>query len=90
MLLAEKYNLRMANRARKKTGEELSKLLLRAASGERTVLRKGKKPVAAVVPIEDFEFLEDLEDRIDIEEARRALKEPGGKTWDELKAEFGL
>ncbi|MGB3095760.1 MAG: hypothetical protein WBB46_03365 [Candidatus Deferrimicrobiaceae bacterium] len=36
------------------------------------------------------EVLEEIEDRIDVEEAKKALKERGGIPWTKLKKEFGL
>ena len=58
--------------------------------GERVVLRRHNRDVAAVIPIEDLELLQRMEDRIDIKDALKALKEPRGKTSKQLKAELGL
>jgi prevent-host-death family protein len=57
--------------------------------GERTVLHRHKKPVAAVVPIEDLELLERYEDELDAKLAKRARRE---KTvaWEHLKKDLGL
>ena len=48
---------------------------------ERTILSRRGKDLAAVVPIEDLRLLERLtrqeEDRLDIEDARNALRETG-------------
>jgi hypothetical protein len=49
--------------------------------------------VAAVVPIEDVKLLEELEDRIDLEDARAALAEAKSKgtiPWVKIKADLGL
>jgi prevent-host-death family protein len=75
--------------------ERFSDVVNRAAYGqERIVLTRRGKPLAAVVPIEDLEWIEELEDRIDIEEARAALKEAreegGTISAEALKAELGL
>src|ERR1041385_4209065 len=48
-----------------------------AFSKERVVLTKNGKDVAAVVPFEDFRILEALEDKADLDEARRRLAKPG-------------
>jgi prevent-host-death family protein len=40
---------------------------------ERIVLTRSGKEVVALVPIEDLNLLEELEDRLDIEAARKAL-----------------
>ena len=55
---------------------------------ERFVLLRHNKPVVAIVPMEDYELLEALEDRIDLEDARAVLKDPTAKflDWDKVKA----
>ncbi len=77
-----------------KARDEFSDLVNRAAYGkERVVLTRRGKPLAAVVPLEDVELLERLEDRIDLDEARAALAEArddGTVSWEEIKAEIGL
>jgi prevent-host-death family protein len=62
-----------------------------AFRGQRVVLQRHGKDIAAVVPIEDLALLEELEDRIDLEAARKALrdKEPA-VAWDALKRELGI
>jgi antitoxin (DNA-binding transcriptional repressor) of toxin-antitoxin stability system len=63
------------------------------AEGERVILKADGEPVGALVSIEDLHFLEDLEERIDLEEYRAALKEDEGKPtipWETLKQELGL
>jgi antitoxin (DNA-binding transcriptional repressor) of toxin-antitoxin stability system len=55
----------------------LSSAVERAGRGERVVLRRGKKPIAAIVPIKDLRLLERIGDRRDAELARKALAEPG-------------
>lgn len=74
-----------------KARDEFSDVINRAAYGkERVVLTRRGKELAAVVPIEDVKFLQDLEDRIDLESARDALKEPGTVAWKQLKKELGF
>jgi prevent-host-death family protein len=64
--------------------QNFSDILNRAAyGGERVIVHRGKKPVAAVVPMEDLQMLEQIEDRVDLEEVRKRLKElniPWSKT----------
>jgi hypothetical protein len=46
-----------------------------------------------LVPVEDLKLLEELEDRIDLESAREALKEAekeGTIPWKEVKKKLGL
>ena len=74
-----------------KARQELAELLNRVAyKGERIVIERHGKTVAALVPTEDLEVLESLEDRIDLEDARRALKEKGAIRWEKVKADLGL
>jgi prevent-host-death family protein len=79
------------------TGEarrQFSDVLNRAAYGkERVVLTRRGKPLVAVVPIEDVEALEAMEDRIDIEEASKVLAEIGKEgtvPFEQVKKELGL
>jgi prevent-host-death family protein len=61
------------------------------------VTRRGK-PVAALVPVEDLEFLEQILDAIEderdlpaIRERLRRFEETGeGIPWEKIKAEHGL
>jgi prevent-host-death family protein len=57
--------------------------------GERTIVHRRKKPVAAIVPIEDLELIERNEDELDGRLIRKARKE---KTipWEKVKKELGL
>ena len=71
--------------------DQLSTIINRVAFGkERVVLTRRGKELAAVVPIEDVKLLEELEDRLDLEVAREALKEEGTIAWEKVKAELGL
>ena len=57
---------------------------------ERIVLTRQGRPAAALVPIDDHETLERLEDEIDLADALAALSEPGRVSWAELKADLKL
>jgi len=60
---------------------------------ERVVIRRHGRDVAAVVPIEDLLFLEEIEDRLDLEEALASLKEAEGEElipWEKVKKDLGL
>jgi antitoxin Phd len=61
-----------------------------ARKGNRVVVTKGGKRFAALVSVDDLDFLESLEDRLDIEDAKKALKEPGSVPWEKVKADLGL
>jgi antitoxin Phd len=60
-----------------------------AFGGERIALYRHGKGVVALVPIEDLETLQELEDRIDLREARKALKNPKASAWEDVKARLG-
>jgi prevent-host-death family protein len=74
-------------------GTELSDTLNRVIDRkERVIVQRDGRPVAALVPIEDLDLLEQLEDQIDVEEARKVLADPAEqyRPWEEVKAELGL
>jgi prevent-host-death family protein len=58
--------------------------------GERVIVERHGKAVAAIVPLEDLEILEALEDRLDLAAARRALKQRGSKSLKEVRAALGV
>ena len=69
---------------------EFADVVNRAAyAGERVIVHRRKKPVAAVVPLSDLKLLEELEDRIDLEDARKRLNEPT-VPWSKIKKDLGL
>ncbi len=66
----------MTKLAASKVRDEFSATLNRVAyRGERIVLRRRGKDVAAIVPLEDLALIEKLEDEIDVREARKVLAE---------------
>lgn len=71
--------------------DRFSDLLNRAAYGkERVILTRRGKELVAVVPLEDLELLEAIEEVVDLQDARKALEEPGSATLEELRQELGL
>ena len=74
--------------------ENLAEVLNRVAyAKDRVRITRRGKDVAAVVPIEDLELIERLEDEIDIREAEEALKEAREKgtiPLEVLRRELGL
>ena len=62
-----------------------------AFGGERITLHRHGKDVAAIVPVEDLLLLEALEEKMDLEAARAALKEKAPRlAWKRLKEQLGL
>jgi prevent-host-death family protein len=64
-----------------------------AFGGERVVVTRRGKPLAALVPIDDLALLEELENRVDARDFRVALKaarREAAVPWDELKRQLGL
>lgn len=74
--------------------DSLSDTLNRVSySKERIVIRRHGKDVAALVPMEDLRLLDEIEDRMDLEEARTALaeaEEKGTIPWEKVKKDLGL
>lgn len=74
--------------------EKLGDLVNRAALlSERVYVTKHGKRVAALVPVEDAELLEALEDRLDlaaIKKARADIAQHGTVPFEELAEELGL
>ena len=72
----------------------LAELINRATyAGERVILTRRGKALAAIVPIADVELLERLEDQLDLIEAREALaeaRESGTISLQSLEDELGL
>lgn len=64
-------------------------------AGSRAVVTRDGRPVAAVVSLEDLELLEALEDRLDLEAARKALRDwqdagAPSASLDDLLADLNL
>lgn len=62
-----------------------------AFGGERIILQRSNKDVAALVSIEDLALLRELEDRADVAEIQKRMKEPGRNIpWKKVKKELGI
>jgi prevent-host-death family protein len=64
-----------------------------AYRGERIILTRKGKHLAAIIPLEDLAALEAIEDQIDIEDAKKALRDiekHGTVSWDKVKNELKL
>jgi len=84
----------MSERRISEARESFSTTVNRVAfGGERVVLTRHGRRVAAVVPIEDLELLESLEDARDLDDVRAALSDPTNLErigWEALKADLQL
>lgn len=86
----------MTRLAAQKVQENFSDTLDRVVDkGERIILHRQGKNVAALVPVEDLALLEELEDQRDLEDFRAAKEEwerEGKKTvpWEKIKADLSL
>jgi prevent-host-death family protein len=75
--------------------DKLSDLINRASFGyERVILTRRGKPVAAIVPIEDVQWMQDVEDEDDRQAIKEAKEEMarGAKPipLDDVLKEFGI
>ncbi len=62
-----------------------------AFGGERIVLQRNKKDVAALVSMDDFNLLRELEDKLDLAAMKKAMEEPGASIpWEDIKKELGI
>jgi prevent-host-death family protein len=81
-----------ASQARDAFADTLNRVAYR---GERIVLRRRGKDLAALVPIEDLKLIHKMEDEIDLGESKKALvdmKRKGLKpvAYDRVRARLGL
>ena len=74
--------------------EHFADVLNRVAyGGDRVVVERRGKEMAAIVSLDDLKVLEAIEDRLDSDDALSALEEAereGTTSWSSLKAELGL
>jgi len=72
--------------------DDLAELVNRATyGGERVILTRRGKPLAAIISAEDLAFFEELEDANDVRAAEAALAEDAvGIPWEEARAQLGL
>jgi prevent-host-death family protein len=68
-------------------GDTLNRVAYR---GERIVLERHGKAVAALVSIDDLSRLEALEDRDDVRAVRKARREGGRVPYEEVRRKAGL
>ena len=61
-----------------------------AYGGERVILQRRGKGVAALVSMDELALLEELENRADIAAAKKALKEKGVLPLEQIKKRLGV
>ena len=81
-----------ASQARDTFSDTLNRVAYR---GERIVLRRRGKDLAAIVPIEDLKLIQKVEDEIDLREAKKALAEAKRKglkplAYERVRGRLGL
>jgi PHD/YefM family antitoxin component YafN of YafNO toxin-antitoxin module len=72
--------------------EDLASAINKVAfGGERIILQRNNKDVAALIPMKDLLLLRALEDRLDLDEMKAALSESGADLpWAEIKKDLGI
>ena len=77
-----------ASKAREHFADTVNRVVYR---GERIVLHRRGKDLVAMVPISDLATLERIEDKLDIDAARKALAESDERIpYDKIRRELGL
>jgi len=61
-----------------------------AYAGERIILERRGKGVAALVSVEDLALLEEMENQADVRAAKKALKEKGRVPLEKVKQRLGM
>ena len=96
MYKTSKMSISAAHLPAGKVRQDFAETVNRVAyGGERIVLHRRGRNLVALIPIEDLGLLEELEDRQDAEEARKALAEAKAKgekpiPWARAKRKLGL
>ena len=71
--------------------DKLAEIVNRVAyGGERAILRRRGKGVAAVISMDDLALLERLENQSDVKAALKARKEKGAVPLEQVKARLGM
>lgn len=78
------------NQARKEFADNINRV---AYGHERVTITRHGKPVAALISVDDLEFLEKLEHQLDKKAIQEAWEEQGDKplkSLDEVKSQLGI
>ena len=81
-----------AKTARKKTQATGTLIMTRPTSvdGDRLVLRRGGTAVGVVISMDELRYFEELEDRLDVRDAEKALADPKRIPYEEVRRKLGL
>jgi antitoxin Phd len=87
----------MTQRVLESPHDDLADAIERVEDGKPVLLQCNGKPMAAIISVTDLrlleQYMEELEDRIDIEEAQKALAEiekEGTVPYEQVRRELGL
>lgn len=59
--------------------------------GDRIILQEGKKNVAAIIPMNDYTLLKEIEDHLElIKKVKQEIKKKGVIPWEQVKKELHL
>ena len=72
--------------------KKFSNIINRVAFGDESfVLTRRGEPIAALVSMKELKLLQEIEDRVDIDDAWKAKTEPGEPIpWEDLKKELEI
>ena len=72
--------------------KKFSNIINRVAFGDESfVLTRRGEPMAALISMRELKLLQELEDKIDVDDAWKAKNEPGEPVpWEELKKELEI
>jgi len=72
--------------------KKLANIINRVAYGKESfVLTRRGEPLVALVSMQDFMLIQEIEDRMDLEDAWKARAEPGENIpWEKLRSELDL
>lgn len=74
-----------------KARQDFAEIVNKVAYGkERIIVTRQGKDFVAIICIDDMKLLEKIEDYIDIEDARKAIKEKGSIPFEKIKKKVGL
>jgi antitoxin Phd len=57
---------------------------------DRLVLRRGGKAVGVVISMDELRYFQELEDRLDVRDAEKALADPKRIPYEEVRRKLGL